>query len=65
MAYSCYLDDDVAEIIKQKAKEQDRSVRGQIIFYLKSALQNDSKCNTNEKADPIRQDKKSAFETTI
>ena len=61
--YSCLFDNDITQIIKQKAKEQNRTMRGQVMHYLKLAIQMES--NTNEKADCIHQDNQSASETTI
>ena len=61
--YSCLFDNDITQIIKQKAKEQNRTMRGQVMHYLKLAIQMES--NTNEKADCIHKDNQPASETTI
>lgn len=60
--YSCLFDNDITQIIKQKAKEQNRTMRGQVMHYLKLAIQMES--NTNEKADCLRQDDQSATTST-
>ena len=61
--YSCLFDNDITQIIKQKAKEQNRTMRGQVMHYLKLAIQMES--NTNEKADCTVESNQSASETTI
>ena len=60
--YSCLFDNDITQVIKQKAKEQNRTMRGQVMHYLKLAIQIES--NTNEKADCTRQSQQPASETS-
>lgn len=56
--YTCSYDDDLTNIVKQRAKIEHRSIRGQFIHYLKLALINEGLLN--EEADCADQSKQSA-----
>lgn len=61
--YTCIYDDDLADIVKRRAKQEDRSIRRQFIYYLKLALDSEGlleETQGNKKADITRQDELSA-----
>ncbi|MGM8939571.1 hypothetical protein ACS8E2_12845 [Psychrobacter glaciei] len=61
--YTCIYDDDLADIVKSRAKQENRSIRRQFIHYLKLALENEGLLEENadnKKADILRQDEMSA-----
>lgn len=61
--YTCIYDDDLADIVKSRAKQEDRSIRRQFIHYLKLALESEGlleETKGNKKADTTDQDEMSA-----
>ncbi|KAF0567379.1 hypothetical protein FQV37_2325 [Psychrobacter nivimaris] len=61
--YTCIYDDDLADIVKSRAQQENRSTRKQFIHYLKLALESErllEENQDNKKADITRQDELSA-----
>lgn len=57
--YTCIYDDDLADIVKSRAKQESRSTRKQFIHYLKLALESEGlliKTQDNKKADTTVED---------
>ena len=55
--YTCAYDDELAEIVKQAAKREYRTTRGQFVYYLEKALESEGLLQPRDikKAD-VRQD---------
>lgn len=57
--YTCIYDDDLANIVKSRAQEENRSTRKQFIHYLKLALESEGLLEENQdnkKADTTLED---------